>query len=174
MQVQSTIFWIIFFSTQIGGSFLFWNLHLSIIFFPHKLVDHFFFGTYTCGSYFSHTNWWIISFLELTFLDHTFSTQIGGSFLFLELTFLDFFFTQIGGSINVSSKKELIHQFMLTKMIQKIYCLRQCSSKRGCQSVRQASSSSDRNTHFGFFVSGRRMSKEWGEQSGSELAVAEW
>ena len=41
----------------------------------------------------------IISFLELTFLDH-------------------FFFTQIGGQIHVSSKTELVHQFMLTKMIQ--------------------------------------------------------
>ena len=68
-------------------------------------------------------NWWIISFLEFTFLDHIFSTQIGGSFLFcdletkmiqkckfqkrndppvcvisfLEFTFLDLFFkTQIG------------------------------------------------------------------------------
>ena len=44
-----------------------------------------------------HMDWWIISFLELTFLDHIFSTQIIISFL--ELTFLDHFFTQIGGSI---------------------------------------------------------------------------
>ena len=56
----------------------------------------------------------------------------------------------------------------------KFYCLWQCTSKRGCQSVRQASSQSDRNTHFGFFVSGRHVSKEWGEQLGAELAVAEW
>ena len=27
-------------------------------------------------------NRWLISFLELTFLDHIFSTQMGGSFLF--------------------------------------------------------------------------------------------
>ena len=42
--------------------------------------------------------------------------------------------------------------FIAGKM--KFYCLRQCTSKRGCQSVRQASSQSDKNTHFGFFVSG--------------------
>ena len=35
----------------VGGSFLFWNLHFWIIFFPHKLVDHFFFGTYIFGSF---------------------------------------------------------------------------------------------------------------------------
>ena len=73
------------FSTQIGESFLFWNLHFQIIFFPHKLVDHFFFGTCIFGSYFFHTNWWIISLLEVAFLDHTFSTQIGESFLFWNL-----------------------------------------------------------------------------------------
>ena len=52
----------------------------------------------------------------------------------------------------------------LGKLLEKFYCLRQCTSKRGCQSVRQASSQSDRNTHFGFFVSGRHGCKQWGEQ----------
>ena len=56
----------------------------------------------------------------------------------------------------------------------KFYCLRQCTTKRGCQSVRQASSQSDRNTHFGFFVSGRHGSKQWGEYVVSESAVAQW
>ena len=37
------------------------------------------------------------------------------------------------------------------------YCLRQCTSKRGCQSVRQASSHSNRDIHFGFFVSSTRV-----------------
>ena len=32
----------------------------------HESVDHFFFGTYIFGSHFFHTNWWIISFLELS------------------------------------------------------------------------------------------------------------
>ena len=40
--------------TQIGGSFLFWNLHFWITFFPHKLVDHFFFRTCIFGSFLSH------------------------------------------------------------------------------------------------------------------------
>ena len=56
----------------------------------------------------------------------------------------------------------------------KFYCLRQCTSKRGCQSVGQASSQSDRNTHFGVFVTGRHGSKQWGKQLVSESAVAEW
>ena len=45
-------------------------------FFPHKLVDHFFFGTYIWITFFFHTNWWIISFLELTFLDLFFSHKL--------------------------------------------------------------------------------------------------
>ena len=49
----------------------------------------------------------------------------------------------------------------------KFYCLRQCTSKRGgqsaIQSLRQASSQSDRNTQFGFFVSGRCVPKQWGD-----------
>ena len=56
----------------------------------------------------------------------------------------------------------------------KFYCLGQCTSKRGCQSVRQASSQSHRNTHFGFFVSGRHGCKQWGEFLPLELEVAEW
>ena len=32
----------------------------------HESVDHLFFGTYVFGSHFFHTNWWIISFLELS------------------------------------------------------------------------------------------------------------
>ena len=53
-------------------------------------------------------NRWIISFLELTFLDHIFSTQIGGSFLFWNLAKQKY-------SKNVSSKKEMIHQFVWKK-----------------------------------------------------------
>ena len=52
-----------------------------------KLVDDFFFGTCIFVSYFFHTHWWIISFLELAFLGHIFSTQIVGSFLFWNLHF---------------------------------------------------------------------------------------
>ena len=44
------------------------------------------------GSYFFHTNWWMISFLELAFVDHIFYTQIGGSFLFCNLHFWIIFF----------------------------------------------------------------------------------
>ena len=67
---------------------------------------------------------------------------------------------------------------LLHRLGVKFYCLRQCTSKRGWQSanqsVRQASSQSDRNTHVGFFVSGRHMSKQWGEQLAPGLVVAKW
>ena len=50
----------------------------------------------------------------------------------------------------------------------KFYCLRQCTSKRGWQSANQslsqASSQSNINTQFGFFVSGRRGPKQQGNQ----------
>ena len=43
---------------------------------------------------FVNMNWWIISFVELTFLDHIFSTQIGGLFVFWNLLFFSHkFFT---------------------------------------------------------------------------------
>ena len=42
------------------------------------------------------------------------------------------------------------------------------------QSVRQASSQSDRSTHFGFFVSGRHGSKQWGDLRKPGQAVVEW
>ena len=73
----------------------------------------------------------VISFFG-THIFGSFFTQIGGSFLFLELAFLDHFCltkfqnkndppicVEKMGSKNVSSKKEMIHRFMFTKMIQK-------------------------------------------------------
>ena len=59
--------------------------------------------------------------------------------------------------------------FDLTTSARGFYCLRQCTSTRGCQSANQslsqASSQSDRNTQFGFLVSGRRGPKQWGDLS---------
>ena len=65
------------------------NLHFWIIYHTHC-----WFNMLLCTCYvwklrfwiiFVNMNRWIISFLELTFLDHIFATQIGGSFLFWNL-----------------------------------------------------------------------------------------
>ena len=67
-------FWIMFYNTHCWFNMLLCtctmsHLYLEVTFLDHfcehELVDHFFFGTYIFGSYFFHTNWWIISFLEL-------------------------------------------------------------------------------------------------------------
>ena len=69
----------------------------------------------------------------------------------------------------VASKPSICRSKDVFWTIKKFYCLRQCTSKRGCQSaiqsLRQASNQSDRNTQFGFFVSGRCVPKQWGDTS---------
>ena len=71
-------------------------------------------------------------------------------------------------SMNVLGFKKAKH-CKIEKKKSKFYCLRQCASKRGCQSaiqsLRQASRQSDRNTQFGFFVSGRCVPKHSGDLS---------
>ena len=59
------------FSTPIGGSFVFWNLHFLIIYFPHKLMDPLFFGTYILHLFFSTqiggSIWCFVLALRVTF-----------------------------------------------------------------------------------------------------------
>ena len=72
------------------------NLHFWIIYNTYKFIVGSICGLVLalCHTYvwklrfwiiFVNMNGWMISFLELTFLDHIFSTQIGGSFLFWNL-----------------------------------------------------------------------------------------
>ena len=66
-------FWIIY-NTHCWFNMLLCTCTMSHLCLEVTFLDHF-----------CNMNWWIISFLELTFLDHIFSTQMGGSFLFWNL-----------------------------------------------------------------------------------------